>query len=319
MPTLILTRAEVKNLIDMPEVIRAVEQAFRDWIEGRAQMPPKSYLQMEKGDFRAMPASLPGAVCIKWVNVHTGNPLLGLATVMGVIIYSDPETGYPLAVMDGSEITAYRTGAAAAIASKYLARKDSKVLGLVGAGRQAYTQLMAHAVLFPLTEVKVADPLEASVKKLMAAFPTMKIKYVSVEEACKADIICTITPARGPVVKAEWIKGGTHINAIGADAKGKEELEPAILNRARVVVDDIRQAVSGGEINVPVARGLFNPKDIYGDLSEVITGRKPGRTDNKMITVFDSTGVAIEDVATARIIHDRAKADGKYLSVKLVD
>lgn len=319
MSTLVLTRQDVRALLSMPEVIQAVELAFRDWAAGRGQMPPKAYLLLEKGDFRAMPAALPGAVSIKWVNVHTANPALGLPTVMGVIIYNDPATGYPLAVMDGTEITAYRTGATAAIASKYLARKDAHILGLVGAGRQSQTQLMAHAVLFHLTEVKVADPSRVAIERLVKSFPELPVRETSIEEACRADILCTVTPARGPIVRSEWIRPGTHINAIGADAKGKEELDPAILSRALVVVDDIRQAVSGGEINVPVTKGLFKPEAVYASLSDIVAGRKPGRIDDKAITLFDSTGVAIEDVATARLIHDRAKAAGKYLTVNLVD
>ena len=136
-------------------------------------MPPKSYLTVDKGDFRAMPASLPGAAGMKWVNVHPGNPAQNLPTVMAVIIYNDPETGYPLAVMDGTDITAFRTGAASAVASKYLARKNIRTLGLVGAGRQAYTQLMAHAAIYDLELIKVYDISEASVSQLHTRFPAV--------------------------------------------------------------------------------------------------------------------------------------------------
>jgi len=121
MPTLLLDRSAVVDLLDMADVISAVEEAFIAWVEGKASMPPKSYLVVEKGDFRAMPAAVPGAAGVKWVNVHTQNPARGLPTVIGIIILSDPETAYPLAVMDATEITAYRTAAAAAVASKFLA------------------------------------------------------------------------------------------------------------------------------------------------------------------------------------------------------
>ena len=148
MNTTFLSGKEIASLLDMKEVIRAVEDAFFDIASGKAKMPPKVYLSLDEGDFRAMPAAIPGAAGVKWVNVHPCNPAQGLPTVMATLIYNDPATGYPLAVMDASLMTAYRTGAASAIASKYLARKNISSLGLIGAGRQAVTQCLAHMELF---------------------------------------------------------------------------------------------------------------------------------------------------------------------------
>ena len=317
--TLFLTRKDVKSLLDMPSVIELVEQAFRDWSQGKAKMPAKSYLLVDRGDFRAMPAALADAAGIKWVNVHPENISLGLPTVMGVLVYNDPLTGYPLAVMDATEITAYRTGAAAAIASKYLARKDSCTLGLVGAGRQAYTQLLAHAELFDLKLIKVFDRSSVAVEKFIQSYPAYPIQATSLPEAVASDIVCTVTPAREPVVKREWIMPGTHINAIGADAKGKEELEPSLLKEAIVVVDNLEQAVSSGEVNVPISKGLFSVDDIYATLDEVIVGAKQGRRDEKAITIFDSTGIAIEDIAVAKSVYRKAKAAGHYLTLDFVE
>ncbi|MBM2832420.1 MAG: arcB, partial [Dehalococcoidia bacterium] len=133
MPTLLLNKNTVKELLDMSEVIEAVEQAFRDWAEGRGRMPPKSYVLLEKGDFRAMPAALPGIVGIKWVNVHPQNPSRGLPTVMATLVINDPDTGYPLAIMDGTDITAYRTGATAAVASRFLKAHEAWVSSGPGA------------------------------------------------------------------------------------------------------------------------------------------------------------------------------------------
>ena len=317
MPTLLLSRKEVSALLNMGAVIRAVEQAFGDWAEGRGTMPPKSYLSLEKGDFRAMPAALPGAVAVKWVNVHPQNPSRGLATVMAVIIYSDPDTGYPLAVMDATEITAFRTGATAAIAAKYLARRDAHVLGIFGAGRQAYTQILAHAELFDLREVRVYDVRPEAVQRLIGLLPQFRLGACSPEETAASDIVCTVTPARAPFFKKAWLRPGTHINAIGADAEGKEELEPDVLKGSVVVVDDLRQASSGGEINVPIARGLYSPQEVYASLGEIVAGQKPGRTDDRAITIFDSTGVAIEDVAISRLVYEQAKS-GSYRTIDLV-
>ncbi|MDD4858829.1 MAG: ornithine cyclodeaminase family protein [Dehalococcoidales bacterium] len=319
MPTLILSGSNVRDLLDMKNAIDAVEQAFRQLAHGAAQMPAKSYLVLEKGDFRAMPAAIAGAVGIKWVNVHPQNPARGLPTVMGSLIYNDPDTGYPLAIMDATGITAYRTGATAAIASKYLARKDARTLGIVGAGRQAYTQLLAHAELFDLEQVLVYDLSTAAIDRFIADFPQFPVKASRLGEVAAADIVCTVTPARQPVLRKEWVRPGTHINAIGADAKGKEELEPAILKSAVVVVDDIEQATGGGEINVPISRGLFTESDIYATLADIVSGKKPGRRSNDEITIFDSTGIAIEDIACARIIYEKAKQSGKYLSIDFIE
>jgi len=319
MATLFLTRKDISRLLDMPAAIKAVEQGFRQWDSGQAQMPPKSYLSLDKGDFRAMPAALPGAVGIKWVNVHPGNPARGLPTVMAVLVYNDPETGYPLAVMDATEITATRTGAAAAVASKYLARADSRTLGLIGAGRQSYTQLTAHAALFKFEQVRVYDRLGEAVKKLVDSFPRLPLVEASLETAAASDIVCTVTPAREPLVKKEWILPGTHINAIGADAEGKEELEPSILSQATVVVDNLEQASAAGEINVPVKKGLYKTGQIYATLAEIVSGRKPGRRDSGTVTVFDSTGVAIEDIALARLVYENACREGGCLSLDFIE
>ncbi len=319
MPTLFLSRSEVIPLLDMREVIAAVEEVFRVWGRGEAKMPSKSYLMLEKGDFRAMPAYIPGAAGMKWVNVHPQNPSLGLPTVMAVLIYSDPETGYPLAVMDAADITAYRTGAAAAVASRYLANKNARTLGLVGAGKQAYTQIMAHAAVFELELIKVYDILASNVTRLINTFPLYRIQACSLEETVASDIVCTVTPAREPVVKKSMVRPGTHINAVGADAPGKEELEADILTQAMIVVDDMKQATASGEVNVPLSQGLLEAKDIYGTLGEIICGQKRGRRNDAEITLFDSTGVAIEDMACAHIIYQKARQKENLLRLNLVD
>ena len=318
MPTLLLDRNSVKNLMRMSDVINAVEEAFRLCGEGKGKMPAKVYLAVERGDFRAMPAALPGCAGVKWVNVHPQNPSRDLPSVMAVLIYSDPETGYPLAIMDATEITAYRTGAAAAIASKYLARRNARAIGIIGAGFQAHTQILAHAELFNPISIKASDVSRTAVERLMSAFPQFSIKNCSIQEAVASDIVCTLTPSRGPIVKREWITPGTHINAVGADAPGKQELDPSILKEAIVVVDDLTQASHSGEINVPIQKGMYSIGEIYGTLPEIVAGKKKGRTDNKAITVFDSTGIAVEDIAVAKILFEKAQQAGGYPSIELV-
>lgn len=318
MSTLILGSKEVAGLLDMREVITVVEQAFRDYASGEAQMPPKVYLQVAKGDFRAMPAALPNAAGVKWVNVHPDNQSKGLPTVLGIIICSDPETAYPLAIMDATGITAYRTAATSAIASRSLARPDSRTLGLIGAGRQARLHLRSHSLVFHLEKIRVHDIRPEAAQLFIEEFPEYTVETCTAEQTAQSDIVCTLTPSREPVLKAEWIRPGTHINAVGADAPGKHELAPEILQSARVVVDDITQAYHAGEMNVPVRKGLFGKDRIWATLGEILTGAKAGRTDAAEITVFDSTGLAIEDLATAWLIYQKAKTDSHHLRVDMV-
>ena len=318
MPTLLLDRNTVRTLMRMADVINVVEEAFKMCGEGKGKMPAKVYLSLEQGDFRAMPAALPGCAGLKWVNVHPRNPSRGLPSVMAVLIYSDPETGYPLAIMDATEITAYRTGAAAAIASKYLARRSPHTMGVIGAGYQAYTQILAHAELFEPISVSASDISKAAVDRLAQSLPHFSIKNCSIQEAVASDVVCTLTPSRSPVVKREWIRPGTHINAVGADAPGKQELDPSILKEAIVVVDDLTQASHSGEINVPIQKGLYSANEVYGTLAEVIVGKKKGRTYSGAITVFDSTGIAVEDIAVAKLLFEKAQQAGGYPSIDLV-
>jgi alanine dehydrogenase len=307
-------------MLNMVEVISVLEQVFKDAANGKTVMPAKAYLEVTSGDFRAMPAAIPDAAGIKWVNVHPGNQNYHLPTVMAVLIYNDPLTGCPLAIMDATDITAFRTGAAAAIASKYLARPDSSKLGLIGTGRQAYEQLRAHLEIFNFKSILIYDKSEDAAKSFKSFFSAYPVKIASLEETASADIICTLTPSRKPYLKREWLNPGTHINAIGADAKGKEELDPGILKNAIVIVDDIRQTTEAGEINVPVSRGIFKVEDIYATLCQIVGGKIIGRTNNKEITVFDATGIAIEDIAVARLLYEKAKKQNNaYLTVNFID
>jgi ornithine cyclodeaminase/alanine dehydrogenase-like protein (mu-crystallin family) len=178
--------------------------------------------------------------------------------------------------------------------------------------------VLAHSGIFPFKTINVFDVSRDTANKLIEAFPDLPMRRSTIEEAAASDIVCTLTPSRSPIVKREWILPGTHINAVGADAPGKEELDPGILRAATVVVDDLRQAISGGEINVPVKQGTYSLNEIYGTLPEIVAGKKKGRADDRQITVFDSTGIAIEDIAVARIIYDKAQKKGGYPSVEMV-
>lgn len=321
--TLILDEKNVQKLIGIKEAIKTVEAAFREYGKGRAQMPPKIYLHLpgQHGDFRAMPAYIEQtqACCLKWVNVHPDNKKYGLATVMAVMILSDPKTGVPLAVMSGSYATALRTGAAGAIACKYLARKDSGIIGMVGCGVQAEFQLKGLLEVLRIKKVKVwGREAKDFIKKMRNSGADFSISN-SVEDCVRSsDVVITTTPSREPLVRLEWLKKGCHINAIGADAKGKEELESAILKNAKVVVDSWEQASHSGEINVPVSKKIVSRKDIYADIGQIVNRTRRGRTNPSEITVFDSTGLAIQDAAIAGFVYKAALRRGLGKKVKLI-
>ncbi|WP_135609310.1 alanine dehydrogenase [Methanococcoides sp. AM1] len=323
MDVLWLDQNDVRSLLNIPDAMDAVEKAFEQHGRKKVQMPPKSYLYFEShnGDLRTMPAYLEeqDVAGVKIVNVHPDNREKGLPTVMALFILNSTATGAPLAVMDATYLTDIRTGAAGGIAAKYLARPESRVLGIVGSGNQARTQLLAIANVFDLEEIKVysAHRTRGEQFKLeMEGKAGCSITVCSsIEDVCDCDILVTVTPVREPIVRSEWIKPGTHINAIGADAAGKEELEPSILVCSRVVVDDMAQASHSGEVNVPLSSGVIGVEDICCELGEVIAGLKPGRLDNSEITIFDSTGLAIQDVATALLVYHTAK--GKSVGKKL--
>jgi alanine dehydrogenase len=318
MELLWLSEKDVASLIHVKDAIPLVEQAFLALGTGRAQMPPKTYLDFKEyqGDLRAMPAYLPVGpggkpfAGVKVVNSHPKNPEKGLPTVSAVLVLNDPATGMPLAVMAAGALTDVRTGAAGGVAAKHLARPNSTVVGLVGCGRQAITQLKAAASLWPIREVRVAGrDLREAQEFCKARADSVEAEFVPCagpEQACQADVVITTTPSRQPVVKAAWIRPGTHINAIGADAPGKQELESAILAKARVVVDRAEQAFHSGEVNVPLSTGALKPEQVVGDLGEIVAGKKKGRLSAEDITVFDSTGLAVQDVAVGAWVYQKA-------------
>ena len=298
--------------LDYREVNKAVEAVFREHARGHVQMPPKVYITFEHGDFRTMPAYVPalGIAGVKIVNVHPDNRTAGLPTVMALTVILDVETGIPRAIINATRLTDMRTGAAGAIAAKYLSPKKEVILGVIGSGKQAESQVEAISKELTITGIKVWSRDEKNALAFAARFRTFDCTPASIEKACDADIVVTTTPSRKPIVMHEWIHEGTHINAIGADAPGKEELDPLILKKAKVFVDDRPQAIHSGEINVPITKGLFHAHDIAGTLGEVVVGVK-GRRKPDEITVFDSTGLAIQDLAIAGL----AMAGGKWVEL----
>ncbi len=327
--TLILGRNEMIGLLSPAEYNACVEQAYRMHGEGRYFMDPKGHIVLDRfpGEWEAMPSYIeePHAAACKWVSIRENNrERFNLPTVFSILIYTEPESGFPLAIVDGSYHTVMRTGASAAVSAKWMARKNSRTLAIVGAGHMAEGALATCNEVFGWEDVRIWSRTQATLDHFLK---TQQPKYdrftirasTNVEEVVRgADVVVTLTPARTPIVKAEWIAPGTHIAAVGADKAGDQELEGVLLTRARIFVDDIRQCRTDGEINVPLAQGLIAEADIAGEIGEVVTGCKPGRTSDEEITIFDSTGIALQDSATVPLEYERAMAAGVGIEKKMI-
>ncbi|WP_144902294.1 ornithine cyclodeaminase family protein [Halobellus captivus] len=326
METLLLNGTDVRENASMTDLVPAVEDAFAAFERGDAQMPPKSYIDLPEynGDFRSMPAYLDAgtwdAAGVKWVNVHPDNPeKFGFPTVLGTMIYSDPETAVPLSIMDGRELTMLRTGAAAAVATDHLAVPDATSLGIVGAGAQSYTQLRAIAEVRDIETVVISDLDEERVAKFVAEFEgEYDVRAGSISEVASCDVLSTVTPVESPIVARDDVGAHTHVNAMGADATGKHELADQILLDSKLVIDDYEQTTHSGEINVPWSEGVLDDDDIYGSVGQIVTGSKDGRTDADGISVFDSTGLAIQDVAAAHVVYEHATEKGNGYAFDLL-
>jgi len=326
MKTLIITKKEIAKVLTPAVANNTVEKAFKAYGMGQIDMPAKSYINFPKGDMRSMPAYIHGqgfdVAGIKSVNVHPENNMKhGLPTVMAVVILTDPETGFPLAIMDGTYLTGIRTGAAGATAAKLLSRKSSISVGFVGCGEQARTQLACSMEIRKLKTIKIWTGPDESLARKFAGWAGRTYKLETIlsgaidDVTTDVDILITTTPSRTPLVNT--VSLGTHINAIGADAPGKQEINPKILKGATVIIDDWAQASHSGEINVPLREGLLSEKDIYGELGDIAAKKKKGRTSEKEITVFDSTGLAIQDISCASVVFNELRDKKGGRSVKL--
>ncbi|PTD93973.1 ornithine cyclodeaminase family protein [archaeon SCG-AAA382B04] len=319
-----LSGDEVKKCISISETIDAVESAFSEFGRGKAQIPSKIYLFFDKynGDYRSMPGYLEeeNVAGCKLVNSHPDND--DFPTVMALLVLVDPETGFPFCLMDATELTAYRTGAAGAIATKNLSRQNSKKIGFVGAGVQAITQFKAITQVRELEEAYIYDLSDEAAKNLKGIIESERINASICQNlenlVPKLDILVTTTPVKDPIIKEKWITEGTHINAIGADAEGKQELESDIIKDSMVVVDQFEPASHAGEINVPFQKGMISEDDIYGELSEIVTKNKEGRIDDSEVTIFDSTGLAIQDVSSGYRVYKNAIKKGVGEKIDLI-
>ena len=318
--TLILKRSEVASLLSLGECIGAVEEAFRLNEEGQSLPPGVLETLTGDGGFHIKSAGLKLAAGTFYAAKVNGNfprntSRWGLPTIQGVIALYDGESGYPLALLDSIEITALRTGAATAVAAKYLARPDSKAVTVAGCGVQGRAQLKSLAQVIRLARVYAYDRDEALSGKFADEMSEeLRTEVVPVTDLPGAlggsDVCVTCTPSRRPFLMREHVRAGTFVAAVGADNPLKQELDPALMASNKVVVDVLEQCATIGDLHHAIAAGVMDKSDVYAELGAIVAGRTPGRTSDEEIIIFDSTGTALQDVAAASVVYQNALRAG---------
>jgi alanine dehydrogenase len=317
--TLLLTGRDVAALLTVEDCMAAVEHAFKLYGEGKTQPPGILGVLARDGGFhiKAGLLELNRSYFTAKVNANfpENMPRFGLPTIQGVVVLSDAENGYPLAVMDSIEITIQRTGAATGIAAKYLARPDSKTATICGCGNQGRISLRALTKVLPIETVLAYDRNHSQAQKFASGLAEelgIDIEVVDDLETAvrQSDVCVTCTPSTQPFLREAFVAPGTFIAAVGADNSRKQELEPAVLARNKLVVDVLEQSATIGELHHALDAGLITRDDVYGEKGEVIAGLKSGRTSRDEIIIFDSTGMALQDVVTAAAVYEKAVKEG---------
>ncbi|MFZ5943227.1 MAG: ornithine cyclodeaminase family protein [Bacillota bacterium] len=323
----ILTDQDVEELITFEETMTMVEKAFADFQNGLSEVFPvvREEIKKHQGIFGIKSGYLTEDEILgfKAGGFWLKNMEKGLTNHQSTMVLFNPFTGQPKALIAANYITKIRTAALGAVGCKYLARKDSKILTVIGAGLQGRNQLLAALKVLPsIEQVQVYDIFSDSAKKMaeeMAGQIKQEITFSEdVKSVCSnADVILTTTPSYQYIVKAEWIKEGTHLNCIGTDTKGKQEIDPQLFTKAKIVVDNLNQCITIGETQHAFNQGLISKENIYGEIGEVILGQKQGRTDDRELTIFDTSGVTVQDLITAGHALDKAIQMNKGQKVEI--
>jgi len=335
----VLSASDIEKVFTIADALEAVEDAYRQKAEGKGIAWPMVYAAFEPGvadmDIRSGELAASGLFGLKLTAWFSQNPAQGLPEIYGTTLICDNTNGAPLALLNASAITGLRTGAAGALGIKWLARKDASKLLVAGAGHQSTYQVAAVLAACPnINHVEVWDPRKAEAPQarvelmrdevaglLAAAGIKRDYELVAVGDGeaavGRADAIITITPATTPIIKRAWVRPGTHISCVGADMEGKQEIESELAAAARLYVDDRAQSVASGELEVAVKDGAIKADDIVAELGEVIAGSAQGRTSDEQITVFDTSGIAVQDLASSKVAYERAVEAGLGVTVEL--
>ncbi|MBD0369925.1 MAG: ornithine cyclodeaminase family protein [Pyrinomonadaceae bacterium] len=327
--TLILRRSEVASLLNLRECIEAVEEAFRLNEEGQSLPPGVLETLTGDGGFHIKAAGLKLTDRTYYAAKVNGNfpqnmSRWGLPTIQGTIALCDAEKGYTLALMDSVEITTLRTGAATAVAAKYLARPNSRVATVCGCGVQGRIQLKSLMEVLRLEKVYAFDEDDSRARKFAEEMSEeLRIEVTPAQELSSAardsDVCVTCTTSRHPILMQGDIRPGTFVAAIGADNPIKQELDPSLMISNKVVADILEQCAMMGDLHHAIEAGVITRADVYAELGEIVTGRLPGRTSEDETIIFDSTGTALQDVAAASIVYDKALKAGVGIKVNLAD
>lgn len=324
--TLILNRKNVISVLDMKDCMDVVEKAFEELANGTAVLPLRTPITPPDGLSLYMPAYLKEmkALACKVVTVYKNNPKkFNMPVIIGKVLVQDPETGDVVCIMDGGYLTAVRTGAVSGVATKYLARKDkNQVAGIFGTGVQAQMQLWAVSIARELSKVIVYDISDESanafIKEMGEKLNLEIIKAENPDQVLEADIICTATSSATPIFDGKKVKKGTHINGIGSHTPNARELDSEIIMRSRFIGDSKEACFSeAGDIILPVNEGVIDESHFYGELGDVIIGKVESRINDEEITIFKSNGLAIQDVATAKLIYDKAIETNTGINIEI--
>ena len=315
----VLSEEDTKQLLELEEVIEAIENVYKEKSSGSGKVFPLVFHEFEKGvadmDIKSGTLDKMGVYGLKLVSWFGNNPSKGLPSLSGIVMLFDSSTGLPIGTISAEHMTGMRTGAAGAIGAKYLARNNSEVMLMVGSGHQASYQIRAmQTVIKGLKKVFVYDPINfESAKGFISKFEYKldSIEYIPVQDletsVANSDIIVTATPSKKPLIMKEWVKAGTHFSCMGSDMSGKQEIDENILKSAKLFTDDILQSVSVGEFEVGINNGTITKEDIICEIGDVLNGEYDGRTSDNDITVFDSTGIGLLDIAAGYIAIQKAK------------
>ena len=308
----ILTAADIRSALTMNEAIDAVARAYGQLSAGKATMPLRSRFHTDKGVTLVMPAHLheSGDFAVKIVSVYPDNPTLGLPTVAATVLALDPQTGMPLALMEGDSLTALRTGAAGGVAARYLARADAATVALFGAGVQARSQLKAAMAVRSIERVWIVDPFETAARRLIddvsgwADAPEALLAESAQAAVSRADIVLAATTTTTPLFDGHDLKPGTHVTGVGSFTPDMQEIDATTIQRARVVVDQRDAALAeAGDI-------IIGKATIDAEIGEIVNGDRPGRQNDREITFFKSVGLAVQDAVTAAAVLKAAEQKG---------
>jgi len=315
----ILTAADIKEALPMHAAIDAVAAAYGQLAAGKATMPLRSRFQTANGVTLLMPAHLHAsdAFAVKIVSVYDGNPKLNLPTVAATVLALDPQTGMPLALMEGDSLTALRTGAAGGVAARYLARKDASSIALFGAGVQARAQLRAAMAERFIDRVMIVDPFETAARSLAEeiaswpAPPEVMLETSAQRAVSHADIVLAATTTMTPLFDGNDLKPGTHVTGVGSFKPDMQEIDAATIQRARVVVDQ-REAAMAEAGDIIIGKAVID-----AEIGEIVNGSQPGRQNDQEITFFKSVGLAVQDAATAAAVLQAAEEKGLGTVIKM--